>query len=165
MSTKSIIISGAIFLVLIVGLSFLLTAGQKQAPAAATFSAADKDRPIAETPETSADLGEMKVSDVKQQDFILKNVGTKPLQILNVNSSCNCTSGQIIYNGTTSKEFGMHAQSGYVTDIAASTSATVRVTYRPSIMPVYGPVEREVYIETNDPTQNKLVFSIKANVK
>lgn len=165
MSAKGIIIGGVIFLVLIIGVSVLLTAGQKPVPATATYSATDKDRPIAETPETSADLGEMKVSDTKQKDFELKNTGTKPLQILNVNSSCNCTSGQIIYNGTTSKEFGMHAQSGYVTDIAPGSSATVRVIYRPSIMPVYGSVEREVYVETNDPKTAKLVFVVKADVK
>lgn len=165
MSAKSIISSGVIFLVLIIGVSFLSTAGQKPAPATATYSATDKDRPIVETPRTQADLGEMKVSDTKQEDFEIKNTGTKPLQILNVNSSCNCTSGQIIYNGTTSKEYGMHAQSGYVTDIAPGSSATVRVIYRPSIMPVYGPVEREVYVTTNDPKKENLVFTIKANVK
>ncbi len=111
------------------------------------------------------DFGQMKDSDTKQKDFILKNTGTKPLQILNVNSSCNCTFGQIIYNGTTSKEFGMHAQSGYVTDIAPGAAATVRVIYRPYIMPVVGPVEREVYVTTNDPQKETLTFVLKANIK
>lgn len=165
MSTKTIIFAGIIFLLAIAGVSMLLTAGQKPVPATVAYSVTDNEKPVVETTETSADLGEMKVSDVRQKDFILKNNGSKPLQILNINSSCDCTFGQIIYNGTESKQFGMHAQSGYVTDVAPGTIATVRVVYQPSIMPVYGPVAREVYVKTNDPRKENLVFAIKANVK
>lgn len=165
MSTKGFIIGAIIFIAVIVGLSFLLTAGQKPAPATASYTAADKDKPVAEAPETTADLGEMKVSDIKQNDFEIKNTGSKPLQILNINSSCDCTFGKIIYNGTESKEFGMHAQSGYVTDVAPGTSAIVRVIYKPAIMPVYGPIERFVTITTNDPEKKDLVFTVRANVK
>ncbi len=165
MSPKTIIISLVVFIAVIVGMAFLLTSGQKQTPTTTTFSVQDTDRPKAEAPQVFYDFGEIKVSDVKQQDFTFKNTGTKPLQILNVNSSCNCTAGQIIYNGETSKEYGMHAQSGFVTEIAPGDTATVRVIYRPAIMPVYGLVEREVYITTNDPVNQKLVFSIKATVK
>ncbi|MBI4099777.1 DUF1573 domain-containing protein [Candidatus Microgenomates bacterium] len=165
MSTKVFIIGAVVFIAVIVGLSFLLTSGQKPPPATANYAATDTQRPIIETPETSVDFGEMKVADTKQKDFELKNTGTKPLSILNVNSSCNCTFAQVIYNGTESKEFGMHAQSGYVTDIAPGTSAMIRVIYRPAIMPVYGPVERQVFIKTNDPEKENLTFSLNANVK
>lgn len=164
MSPKTIIISLVACIAVAVGLAFLLTSGQKPEPATATFSTQDADRPKAETTQTFADLGEIKVSDVKQQDYTLKNVGTKPLQILNVNSSCDCTAGQIIYNGETSKEYSMHSQSGFITEIAPGDTATVRLTYRPATMPVYGVVEREVYVTTNDPAKQKLVFSIKAKV-
>ncbi len=165
MSPKIIIISVVVFLAGVVGLAFAVTAGKKSQPATANFSVQDQDRPQAETLQTSADLGEMKVSEVRQQDFNLKNAGTSPLQIQNINSSCNCTFGQIIYQGTTSKEYGMHAQSGFVTEVAPGDTATVRVIYRPSIMPVYGYVEREVYITTNDPVNPRLVFSVKTTVK
>ena len=165
MSTKTMIISGVIFLVLSIGASFLLTAGQKPEMAKATYLETDKDKPVIEIPETTADLGEMKVSDVKQKDFFLKNTGTKPLQILNINSSCNCTFGQLIYDNKESGKFGMHAQSGYLGDIAPNTSATIRVIYQPSLMPVYGAIEREVYVTTNDPQKDRLVFAVKANVK
>src|SRR3989344_5734881 len=165
MSPKTIIISLLAFFALVIGLAFLFTSGQKPAPATLSFSAQDSDRPKAETTQTLFDMGEIKVSDVKQQDYTLKNAGTKPLQILNVNSSCGCTAGQIIYNGETSKEYGMHSQSGFVTEIAPGDTATVRLTYRPATMPVYGLVEREVYVSTNDPTNQKLVFKIKATVE
>ena len=165
MSPKTIIISVIAFFALVIGLAFLFTAGQKPEPAAVSFAAQDNDRPKAETAQTFYDFEEIKVSDVKQQDFTLKNSGTKPLQILNVNSSCGCTAGQIIYKGETSKEYSMHSQSGFVTEIAPGDSATVKLTYRPATMPVYGAVEREVYVTTNDPANQKLIFSIKAIVK
>ena len=165
MSPKTIIIWMLVSVVSVVGLAFLLTAGQTPAPATASFSEQDTDRPKAEITDTRRDLGEIKVSDVKVEDYIVKNVGTKPLQILNVNSNCGCTAGQIIYQGKTSKEFSMHTQSGFVTEIAPGDTATVRLTYRPATMPVYGLVEREVYVTTNDPANEKLIFSIKAKVK
>lgn len=165
MSPKTILIGMIVFIISIIGIAFLLTAGQKPAPATASFSAQDTDRPKAETGKTSTDLGEIKVSDVKIQEYSLKNVGTKPLQILNINSSCGCTAGQVIYQGKTSKEYSMHSQSGFVTEIAPGDTATVRLTYRPATMPVYGLVEREVYVETNDPANAKLIFSITAKVK
>jgi len=162
---KVIIFSLIAFFVVFTGLVFITTLRQKPTPTTLSFSAQDSDRPKVETSQTFFDMGEIKVSDVKQQDYTLKNVGTKPLQILNVNSSCGCTVGQIIYNGETSKEYGMHSQSGFVTEIAPGDTATVKLTYRPATMPVYGLVEREVYVTTNDPANQILVFSIKAKVK
>lgn len=165
MSGKIIILGVAGVVIFIVGISFLLTTGQKKDPEALTYKATEQDRPRVETSNTFADLGEIKVSDVKQKDFTFKNAGTKPLQILNVNSSCNCTTGQIIYKDLTSKEFGMHNQSGFVTDIAPGGTAILRLIYRPAVMPIYGLVEREVYVTTNDPEKQRLVFSMKAIVK
>ena len=160
-----IIILG-IFFITVIALIFIYTSWQKKsAPVTSTFSAQDSDRPKAEIGHASFDFGEIKVADIKQQDFTLKNTGTKPLQILNINSSCNCTFGQFIYKDLTSKEYGMHAQSGYVTDIAPGETAIIRVTYKPIIMPVYGFVERAVFITTNDPDNQKIVFSVKAVVK
>lgn len=155
MSPKTIIFSLIGFFILLSGLIFIFSPRQKL----------EADRPKAETPLTFFNLGEMRVSDVKQQDFNLTNAGTKPLKILNINSSCDCTFGQIIYKDLTSKEYGMHAQSGYVTEIAPGDTATVRLTYKPAIMPAYGLVTREVYVTTNDPAKQKLIFSVKAMVK
>lgn len=155
MSPKTTIFSLIGLFTLVIGLAFLFTPGQKLVA----------DRPKTEVSQTFFDLGEIKISDVKQQDFSLKNVGTKPLQILNISSSCGCTTGQIIYHEFTSQEYSMHAQSQYVTAVAAGDTAIVRLTYKPAIMPVYGLVTREVYLTTNDPVKPKLIFSIKATVK
>lgn len=165
MSVKAVVIVVIGFIIATIGLTFVFSAGQKPTPVTASFSAQDVNRPKAETAQTFFDMGEINVSDVKQADFSLKNIGTKPLQILNLNSSCNCTFGQVIYKDLTTKEYGMHAQSGYVTDILPGERATVRVTYKPALMPVFGVVEREVYVTTNDPDHQKLTFSVKAKVK
>src|SRR3989338_644470 len=165
MSTKMLIIVVFGFIVVTAGLVFVFSTGQKPSSVAASFSAQDPDRPQAETARIFFDMGEIKVSDVKQEDFSLKNTGAKPLQILNINSSCNCTFGKVIYKDLTTNEYGMHDQSGYVTEIAPGNTAIVRVIYKPALMPVYGIVEREVYITTNDQTRQKVIFSVKARVK
>lgn len=165
MSAKTIIISFVILIIFVVGLSFLITGNQPVQPAAATYASQSQDRPRVEIGEKFIDVGEIKVSDVITRDFSIKNAGNKPVQLLNINSSCGCTSGKIIYKDFTSKEFGMHAQSGFVTEIAPGDSATMRLTYRPATMPVYGAVEREVYVSTNDPDNSKLIFAIKAIVR
>lgn len=156
------IIGGTIFL--IVGLAFLFTSGQKPEVKGVTYSSSDVDKPKAEVDKTFADIGSMSINDEKTADFTLKNSGTKPLQILDVTTSCHCTFTQIIYKGTESDKFSMNG-SGFITEIAPGDSATVRIIYIPSIMPVSGVVEREAYIKTNDPLNSRLIFSIQANVK
>jgi len=107
----------------------------------------------------------MKVSDDKSANFKIKNIGQKPLQLSNISSSCNCTFGQVIINGKESDVFGMHNVSDFAGEVFPGKEAIIKVTYRPSIMPVYGVIEREVYVSTNDPENPKLIFKVKANVK
>ena len=129
------------------------------------YSLSAKEKPIAQAENVFFDMGKMKVSQQRQKDFTVKNAGSKPLQLSNISSSCGCTVAKIIYNGRESKEFGMHSQSKEIFEIAPNSQATIRVIYKPFIMPVYGVVEREVYVSTNDPQNQKLVFSIKAYVE
>ncbi len=166
MSSKVLIIGGAIVLILVlVGSYFLFAGGSKPQVNIASYSASDKEKPKAEVKELLKDMGEIKVSDEKTESFILKNTGQKPLQISNVSSSCNCTFVKIVMNGKESEEFGMHNVSDYAGEIAPGKDTTVKVIYRPFVMPVYGVVEREVYITTNDPENSKLIFKVKAYVK
>ncbi|OGM26609.1 hypothetical protein A3D00_01255 [Candidatus Woesebacteria bacterium RIFCSPHIGHO2_02_FULL_38_9] len=165
MSAKALIISSVVFVLIVVGLVFLFTSGQKPDARIVIYSANSADKPKIEAGQTSADLGRMKVTDIKKADFSIKNSGTKPLQITEVNTSCHCTSAQIIYKTLTTPEYGMSNPAYYVTDIAPGDSATVRVIYKPSIMPVSGPVEREAYISTNDPTNPRLIFSVRMDVQ
>ena len=160
MTPKTIIISLAGILIITFGMIWLVTRNQADlgVPDAKIFSKV-------EALETIADLGEMKVADVKSRDFVIKNIGDQPLQITSVSSSCNCTVGQIVYQGKVSKEYGMHAPGGFINQIAVGDTAIVRVIYKPYIMPVYGPVTRDVYVGTNDPSQPRLTFTVKTVVK
>jgi hypothetical protein len=160
MNPKVILIFSVIIIGAMVGGSWLLTRNQADlgVPDAKIFSKV-------EALETVANLGEMKVADVGTKDFVIKNTGDKPLQITSVSSSCNCTVGQIVYQGKTSKEYGMHAPGGFVNQIAVGDTAIVRVIYKPYIMPVYGSVTRDVYVGTNDPANPRLTFTVKTVVQ
>lgn len=166
MSSKSLIITGVIFSLLLVIVSyFFVSGGGNQQIKITSYSSTDKEKPKVEVKSYSSDVGTIKVSDKKEVEFSLKNIGNKPLQLFNVSSSCNCATGQITYEGNISKEFGMHSQSDLVAEVAPQKEAKVKVIYRPYIMPVYGFIEREVYVETNDPENLKLIFKIKTYVK
>lgn len=161
------IVLGAVLAVaLIFGSYFFVNQGGKtEAKTILNYSASDKERPKTEVKTTLSDFGKMKVSDEKSADFTIKNIGKKPLQLSDITSSCNCTFGQVIISGKESEFFGMHNVSAFAGEILPGKEATVRVIYRPYIMPVYGLVEREVYVTTNDPENPRLVFRVKANVE
>ncbi|MEK7495330.1 MAG: DUF1573 domain-containing protein [Patescibacteria group bacterium] len=163
---SKILIAGLILfsLVVIIGSYFFLVSGQKPQVPIITYSLSDKEKPKVEVKTTFFDLGTMKVSDDKSANFKIKNIGQKSLQLSNINSSCNCTFGQIVINGKESEVFGMHNVSDFAGEVLPGKEAIIKVTYRPSIMPVYGAIEREVYVSINDPENPKLVFKVKANV-
>ena len=107
----------------------------------------------------------MKVSDEKSTDFIVKNTGSKPLSLFNISSSCGCTAGIVTIAGSKSPEGAMHSKSDWIGTLPPGEQAIVMVIYRPSVMPVKGDVSRSVYVETNDPTNPKLTFTVKAFVE
>lgn len=140
---------------------------QKQAQGSTaifSYSTSDKDKPKVTLASTFSDLGNMKVKDEKAAQFIIENTGNKPLQLYKISTSCDCTFGQVTIDDTKSPEFSMHA-SPWVGTVEAGKKATLSVIYRPSIMPVSGVVTREVYVQTNDPENQQLTFTIKAFVE
>jgi len=166
MSSKTIIIGGVILLLIfLIGSYFLLAGGGKPEVKVASYTSNDKEKPVAEVKTTLIDIGTIKVSDQKEVNFTIKNTGTKPLQLSNMSTSCHCTHGQFIYQGKTSDEYGMSNSSDVLPEIAPNTEATIKAIYRPYEMPVYGPVERELYLNTNDPDKPKLVLQVKAVVQ
>lgn len=166
--SKSFIVGVIIFSLLVVIGSYFLVSGGKQNSTSVklvSYQLKDKEKPKVQAKVLFKDMGKIKVSDKKSEDFVVKNIGTRPLQFSQISSSCDCTVGQVIIDGKESEEFGMHSQSDYVAEVAPQKQAKIRVTYRPYVMPVYGPVDREVYLTTNDPENPKLVFKVKAYVK
>lgn len=166
MNSKTQIIVGIILITaFVIGSYFLLNQGSSQTKTITRYIKTDKNKPQIEITKTFTDLGTMKVSEDRSAEFTIKNAGRQPLQLYGISSSCNCTFGQVVIAGKESEFFGMHAVSDLAGEVLAGKEAKIRVIYRPSIMPVYGVVEREVYISTNDPDNPKLTFKVKANVK
>ncbi len=161
------IIGGFTVLLLVLIVLFSINEG-KQSQAAAnitSFSAADKEKPEVVVSSTFSDLGNIKVKDEKSAKFTIVNIGTKPLSLYKVSSSCDCTFGQVTIEGVKSPELGMHSQNPWTGTVNPGKNATLDVIYRPFIMPVKGTVTRDVYVQTNDPANPRITFSIKAFVE
>lgn len=130
-----------------------------------SFSKTDTSKPAVKVNRDTADLGRMKVSDEKKTDFVIENSGTRPLQLYQVRTSCDCTYGKFTIDGKESPEFTMHSKNPWVGELAPGKKATLIAIYRPFIMPVKGPVSRDIYVRTNDPENLMLTFTVKANVE
>lgn len=130
-----------------------------------TYSVANGDRPKAQIPVDRADLGEMVVSDIRMADFTIKNSGSKPLQISDVSTSCDCTFAEITIGGAVSPRFSMHTTSSWQGEIGPGADAKVTAIYEPAKMPVQGRVERTVHLRTNDPQKPDIALTLSADVK
>ncbi len=161
------IIGGFTVVILILIVLFSINEGKQNQAAAnlTTFSVNDKDKPKIVVSSTFSDLGNMKVKDEKSAAFIIENKGTKPLSLFKVSSSCDCTFGQIIIDGNKSAEFGMHSKNSWTGSLDPGKKATLNVIYRPFIMPVKGVITRDVFMQTNDPENPKVTFTVKAEVE
>ncbi len=120
------------------------------------------------------ELGEIAVQGDYPADFTVTNTGDAPLEISKVRTSCMCTLAEIMIGDTKSMEFNMDMPMGNYDYIAArkwkgviepGQSATVRVIYKPHLMPVQGSVSRNVKFSTNDPNNSVVELGIHATVK
>ncbi|MEK7543947.1 MAG: DUF1573 domain-containing protein [Patescibacteria group bacterium] len=159
---------GGFTVLILVLIGFVATGEQKEAKKigqVAAYQSTDAEKPVVTFDTEIKNLGNMKVSDEKSSDFIVKNTGAKPLSLFNINSSCGCTAGVVTIGGQKSPEGAMHLKNSWIGTVNPSDTATVTVIYRPSVMPVKGDVSRSVYVETNDPANAKLTFTVKAFVE
>ncbi len=161
------IIGGFTIVILVLIVLFSVDEG-KQSQAASnitSFSKNDKEKPEAVVSSTSSDLGNINVKDEKFTEFTIENKGNKPLKLFKVSSSCDCTFGQVTIDDNKSPEFTMHSKNPWIGTLDPGKKATLSVIYRPFIMPVKGVVTRDVYMQTNDPSNSKLTFTVKALVE
>ena len=158
-------ILGIIFFMILVLFGGIIFAFKESGKSIRTYSADDRDRPIVELSVISQDLGQMKVSDIKSADFIIKNSGTKPLIINNISTSCDCTFTQIEIDGKTSPRFSMHKNPNWIGEIRSGKEAKLTTIYEPSIMPVKGAVIRNVFFTTNDPQNQNISLTVTATVE
>ena len=116
------------------------------------------------------ELGTMRVSEDRTAEFFLRNVGGKPLEISEVRTSCMCTFAQVIIGNEESPLFNMEMHNSrsvqsWTGVVQPGLTATIRVTYRPSLMPVQGSVARNVKFNTNDPNRPIMELGIHATVR
>lgn len=117
-----------------------------------------------------ADLGDMKVTDERSVTFTVTNTSQgSVLRIWGIATSCDCTFANVTIGDTKTGEFNMsmHMNStlkNWIGEIPSGKSATLEVIYRPKVMPVSGPVTRQVNFSTNDPNNAEVEVSVKANV-
>lgn len=158
-----LIVSVVIFLAAIVvgGVIFAYRVSGKPMP---TYTTQDQDRPQAELSTQLIDLGEMKVSDIKSADFMIKNIGSRPLQVTNISTSCDCTFAEVTIADKVSPRFTMHQNPQWTGEIQPDQEAKVTAIYEPARMPVKGKVERTVYLKTNDLQNPNIVLTVLATV-
>lgn len=152
-----------VFTVLVItGIS--LISSQSGSPTIVAYTK-NEEKPKLEIDKVEVNLGKINVSEEQKTDFFLTNSGTKPLQLFEISSSCGCTTAKIIReNGQESSEYGMHLKKASVQEVLPKEKIKIEVIYRPFVMPVKGPVSRQIYLRTNDPLSPKLTLSIKAQI-
>jgi hypothetical protein len=116
------------------------------------------------------ELGTMRVSDERTAEFSMRNVGGKPLEISQVRTSCMCTLAQVIIDDEQSPIFNMEMHNSPSVQrwkgvVEPGLTATIRVIYRPSLMPVEGSIARNVKFNTNDPSRPVVELGIHATVQ
>lgn len=161
--TKFIIGISAVTIAIIVG-AIVLFSNQKPAPKR-------EDQGVASMTidKKSEDFGSMKVSDERRATFTITNTSTSILRIWKVVTSCDCTAATIKIGDTETPEFSMAGmmstdRANWIGEVPAGKSALLTVIYRPSVMPVNGPITRQVTFSTNDPKNPDVEVSIAANV-
>ncbi len=123
----------------------------------------------AETGEKEFNFGKIAYSGGNvEKTFTVKNSGTDNLKILNVRTSCHCTKAQVLTAGASpSPYFGMDSVSSWIGEVAPGKEAKIRLIFDPSYHGPQGvgPIDRYVALETNDPNNSKLTFSISGVVE
>ena len=159
------IVGIAIVTIAIIGGAIALISNQKPAP-----KREDQGTASMTIDKKSEDFGSMKVSDERTATFTITNTSDSILRIWNIATSCDCTSASIVIGKQTTGEFSMAGMmrsdlANWIGEIPAKQIALLKVTYRPKIMPVQGPVTRQTNFLTNDPKNPDVQVSIAANVQ
>ncbi|MBI5619490.1 DUF1573 domain-containing protein [Candidatus Gottesmanbacteria bacterium] len=160
--TKVIIGALVASLVIIVGAVFLL--GNDKSPKRESLGAASMT-----IDKTLEDFGNMGGDEERTAQFSISNTSDTSLRIWNVATSCDCTFASIVIEGRETGEFNMPMHmsgslKNWIGEVAPGKQALLKVTYRPKVMPVTGAVTRQVTFSTNDPKNETVEVSVKANV-
>jgi hypothetical protein len=151
MKRFNLITVGVVIVVAVVIGGIILAAILSGGSPVVQYKTSDSDKPQLAIGETNFDFGRIKLSDIKTQEIEIKNTGDRPLVIYDAITSCDCTLVQFIIGGIESRKFSMRRDLSWRGEIAPQETATIRLIYQPSLMPVKGAVRREAVFKTNDP--------------
>lgn len=156
-------------------LSLWILGGVALVVIASLFYVSDSKQTAAGTPNFHVDTEEIELGEIAVQgdypaDFTVSNTGDAPLEISKVQTSCMCTFAEIMIGDEKSPEFNMDMHNSLAAKrwkgiIQPGESATMRVIYKPHLMPVQGSVARNVKLSTNDPSNPVVELGIHAIVK
>ena len=158
---KFIIAIVAVTLSLLVGVVLLAGKMSSSAKVEATSDAK------AVVDSTTYDWGQIGINNGRAEAvFEIKSTGSQPLKLLNIVTSCACTTAQTIVEGKGSPLFDMHANSTYVTEVPPGKTAQLKVVFDPLFHGPngLGPITRQITVATNDANNPKLEFSLSADV-
>ncbi|MFZ5845172.1 MAG: DUF1573 domain-containing protein [Patescibacteria group bacterium] len=164
MNTDTKVILGATLASLLIILGAVFFLGNNQGPKRANLGTASMS-----LDKTTADLGEMKVDEERAATFTITNTSNSALRLWNVATSCDCTFATVTIGNQETAEFNMamHMSSSlknWIGEVPAGEKALLKVIYRPKVMPVTGPVTRQVSFSTNDPKNSEIEVTVKASV-
>lgn len=101
--------------------------------------------PRIEVAEAIHDFGKVPPGETRQHEFVYRNLGSVPLEVKQVRTSCGCT---------TTGEWDRRVEPG----------ESGRVTIKFSSGNYSGELQRNVTLVTNDPRQPQLVLQVKAQI-
>ena len=117
---------------------------------------------------TEYDLGEVPYEGgIVVREFNVENAGEEDLKISSLETSCGCTSAQIIYEGEESRKFGMKPNtSSWSERINPGDSATLRVFFDPTAHGPEGtgPFRRAIWVQSSGLEEGKTELQIKGTV-
>lgn len=156
----------AIFLIGLVGGKMIFSSSSSTS---STQSASDAELTISEE---NWDFGDIPMSKgVVTKSISLRNDTSTPLTVTNMETSCMCTSVQIVHaDGSKSGKKGMVGHGGGSSDLSetieAAEEATLLVTFDPNAHGPTGtgPITRDVMLKTNSKTQSDIDLTFSGNV-
>ncbi|MDO8498920.1 MAG: DUF1573 domain-containing protein [bacterium] len=162
MSEKKVIIGFAIATLLVLGggIFFLSNSASSGKVEVSQNAKASVDQ-------TTSDYGNIPMYKGNvTKTFTIKNTGTDVLKLTNIKTSCHCTKAQVKVEAGGSPFFGMDTVSSWVGEVAPGKEAYLDIIFDPAYHGPQGvgPINRFVTVETNDPGNKTLNFTVTGTV-
>lgn len=164
MSERNIIIAVLLSSLLILGGGiFLLSQSSSNTKQDVTLSQNAK----LEVGEKTFNWGEIKYSKGNvTKTFAIINIGSDPLKLYNIKTSCACTKANLTIDRKLSPDFSMHSKSSWIGEVPPGKEAILNIIFDPTFHgPTgVGPMERLISLQTNDLSSPALEFKLTGNV-